>query len=263
MKIACCIWALGGAETEVLRQVQDLGFDRIDIHPSHLQTLESQLLAQELGLQVSCVGASFDMPSDAALDGLDSAARRAAVGHASKAIEQAARIGADTVYVVPGKNSGDDALERYAESLLSLADAAERRAVRLAVEHFPGMALPTAGETLEFIRQADHDNIYLLYDSGHIQMSGEDPATVITNAGDRLGYVHLDDNDGVSDLHWALHDGVMTIETLIATLRALDSVDYDGLLSLELSATLANPAKALSESRDALLRAMRYAWMGG
>ena len=43
-------------------------------------------------------------------------------------------------------------------------------------------------------------------------MSGEDPEAVIANAGDRLGYVHLDDNDGLSDLHWSLLEGVMTEE---------------------------------------------------
>ena len=29
-----------------------------------------------------------------------------------------------------------------------------------------------------------------------------------------LGYVHLDDNDGINDLHWSLLEGVMTDESL-------------------------------------------------
>ena len=246
MNIACCVWALGGPETEMLRQVRDLGFDWIDIQPAQLRTLESRLLAQELGLRVSCLGASFGMPAGAALDAAESDARQAAIDHAFGAIKAAAALAADTVYVIPGQSPVSAALERYAESLARLADAAQKRGIKLAIEHFPGMALPSAGQTLDFIEDVGHPNLFLLYDSGHIQISGEDPASVIGGAKDKLAYVHFDDNDGIGDLHWSLLDGVMTEESLQATLGALRSIDYAGALSLELNAALPNPAAALA-----------------
>ena len=263
MRIACCIWALSGSETEVLRHVRELGFDWIDIQPAQLETLESRLLAQELGLSVSCVGASFGMRAGAALDHSDDNARRAACDHVASAIEKAAAHKAEVAYVIPGLEQDASALERFADSLAELADKARDMCVRLALEHFPGRALPTAAETLEFIRETGHDNLYLLYDSGHIQISCEDPATVILNAGDRLGYVHLDDNDGVEDLHWSLLDGVMTDEALQATMGALQTIGYGGALSLELSPALPNPARALSESLDVVMRARHRAWISG
>ncbi len=261
MRIACCIWALSESETDTLRQVHEIGFDFIDIQPAHQRSLESRLLAQELGLRVSCIGASFGIPAGSALDHEVESQRQRAIDHVSAAIQHAADIDAETAYVIPGVDAGADAIDRYRRSIARLADTAAECRVKLAIEHFPGMALPTAGEALEFIRQVDHDNLYLLYDSGHIQISGEDPATVISNAGDRLAYVHFDDNDGVSDLHWSLLDGVMTDETLIATLRALDAVGYQGAVSLELSPALANPTKALRDSRDLLIRARHRVWM--
>ncbi len=260
MKIACCVWALGGPEIEMLRQIHDLGFDWIDIQPSQLQTLESRLLAQELGLRVSCLGASFGMPAGAALDAGESDARQAAIAHALRAIDSAAAVHTDTVYVIPGQLPDPAALERYAESVAGLAEAAQDRDIKLAIEHFPGMALPSAGQTLDFIEDIGHSNLYLLYDSGHIQISGEDPASVISSAKDRLAYVHFDDNDGIGDLHWSLLDGVMTEESLLASLGALRSINYAGALSLELSPALPNPAVALSESRDILSRAMHRLW---
>ncbi len=261
MRIACCIWALNGPETDALRQVRDIGFDWIDIQPAHLQTLESQLLAQELGLRVSCMGASFGLPAGAALDQAEAAARQAALAHGQRAIDLAARAGAEVVYVVPGLDASPAALQRYADSVICLAEAAAKVDIKLAIEHFPGKALPSAGETLEFLDQLGHDNLYLLYDSGHIQLSGEDPATVIQNAGQRLGYVHFDDNDGIRDLHWALLDGVMSEAALFETLRALQAIDYAGALSLELSPSLPRPADALRDSRDTLLRAWhRLRW---
>lgn len=261
MRIACCVWALSEAETETLRQVHDIGFDLIDIQPTHQRSLESRLLAQELGLRVACVGASFGMPARASLDHAEQSVVQRAIDQALAAIQHAADIGADTVYVIPGLDAAADAIGRYRRSIARLADAAAERRVKLAIEHFPGTALPSAGDTLAFIRELDHDNLYLLYDSGHIQLSGEEPESVIKNAADKLGYVHFDDNDGLSDLHWSLLDGLMTDETLVATLRALDAVGYSGALSLELSPALAKPAQALSESRDVLMRAMHRARM--
>ncbi|MYD09060.1 MAG: sugar phosphate isomerase/epimerase [Chloroflexi bacterium] len=256
MKIACCIWALAGMETEILREARALGFDWIDIQPTHLRALESRLLAQELGLRVSCVGASFAMPAGAALDHADADKRKTAFDNVASGIALAGHLGAESAYVVPGKDSSPNALARFRDSLAGLADLAAGFGVKLALEHFPGTTLPTASETLEFIRRADHPNLYLLIDSGHLQMTGEEPASAILNAGDRLGYMHFDDNDGVSDLHWALLDGVMTEESLDATLQALADIDYQGALSLELSPGLPNPARALAAGRDALLRGL-------
>ncbi|MCY3780252.1 MAG: sugar phosphate isomerase/epimerase [Chloroflexi bacterium] len=254
MKITCCIWAFSPPDTEILRQVRELGFDWIDIQPGQLQTLESRLLAQELGIRVSCVGASFGMPPGSALDSPDPAARQAAVDHVAKAIEQAADVRADTVYVVPGKDESGEALRKFAESLTGLADVASKRNVKLAIEHFPGTALPTAARTLEFILQAGHRNLYLLIDTGHLQITGEEAAGTILNAGDRVAYVHFDDNDGIGDLHWALLDGVMTEESLATTIAALDDIGYQGALSLELNPKLPKVKRALQSSRDILIR---------
>lgn len=259
MHIACCIWALSGTETDLLRNARELEFDWIDIQPAHLQTLESRLLAQELGLRVSCLGASFGMPPGASLDSADSSARETAIAHCLKAIDHAHDVAAQVAYVVPGQDNSADGLTRYGESLLQLAERAEQLGIKLALEHFPGKALPTAGETLAFIGALGHPNLYLLYDSGHILLSGEDPVDVIFNADDRLGYVHFDDNDGSGDLHWSLLDGVMTEEALYDTVRALQKNGYDGALSLELSPSLPKPARALHKSRDILLRALHRA----
>ena len=256
MKISCCIWALSGLETDVLRQARQIGFDWIDIQPTQLRSLESRLLAQELGLRVSCLGAGFGMPSGASLDHPAFDARSRALQYAAEAIRHAADLGATVAYIVPGRDRLPSALERFADSARKLADIAEEAGIQLAIEHFPDTALPTAAQTLEFIEAVGHDNLYLLYDSGHIQISGEEPAAVIKSAGPRLGYVHLDDNDGTGDLHWALLDGVMTEASLAETLQALRGIKYSGTISLELHPSLPNPDRALSESRDILLRAL-------
>ena len=78
MDLACCTWALSGPEDEVLAQLAEAGFRWLDIRPSDFTSPASRARMRELGLQVSCMGASFGMPTGATLDSPD-AAQRAAV----------------------------------------------------------------------------------------------------------------------------------------------------------------------------------------
>lgn len=254
MHFSCCIWALTGPEDENLQRMSELGFGWIDIQPSMLATAQSRGLAQKLGLSVSCVGASFGLPDGAALDSQDASARSVALAHMEKSLAHAAALGAKSAYVIPGMDGSREGLLRYGDSVAAAAEIAQRHGLTLGIEHFPGKALDTAAATLDFVRAVDHPNLYLLFDSGHIQMRGEDPAAIIRQAGERLSYVHLDDNDGVGDLHWSLLDGVMTEASLAGIFAALTEIGYNGGVSLELSPRLADPLAALKASRGIVTR---------
>ncbi len=254
MNFSCCIWALTGLEEENLQRMADLGFAWIDIQPTMLASTATRTLARELGLSVSCVGASFGLPDGAALDSPDPAARAAALAHMERSLAHAAALGAKAAYVIPGIDGSKDALRRYGDTVAAAAEMARKHGLTLGIEHFPGRALDTAAATLDFVRAIGHPNLYLLFDSGHIQMRGEDPAAIIRLAGERLSYVHLDDNDGVGDLHWSLLDGVMTENSLRSIFAALGEIGYDGGVSLELSPKLPDPLAALQASREIVLR---------
>ncbi len=242
MSLAACIWALTCPEEIALEQVADAGFTHIDIRPGWLQTADLQRRVKDLGLAVSCIAASADMPEGVSLAGDNPQPAR---DHVCRAFEHGARLGATTAYLVP---QGDDP-DQFAESLSALADRAQDAGIRLAVEHFPGTFLPTVAFTLNYLEQIGHPNLFLLFDIGHAQMANEDPADMIALAGDRLGYVHLDDNDGEEDLHLGLCDGVLTREVLQSTFDALVSVNYDGNMSLELKSDIPDPLDALKRSR--------------
>jgi sugar phosphate isomerase/epimerase len=254
MHFSCCIWALTGPEEENLQKMSELGFSWIDIQPSMLVTAASQAQARALGLAVSCVGVSFGLPDGATLDSPDAAQRDAALAHMERSLAHAASLGAKSAYVIPGMNGSKEALRRYGDSVAATAEMAQKHGLTLGIEHFPGKALDTAAATLELVRAVAHPNLYLLFDSGHIQMRGEDPAAIIRQAGERLSYVHLDDNDGVGDLHWSLLDGVMTESSLRDIFAALDDIGYDGGVSLELSLRLPDPYAALKASREIVAR---------
>lgn len=253
MKLACCVWAITQPESDVLQLMKDIGFEWIDIQPQMLRTDDLRSFANELGLKTSCMGISFGMPEGASLSDADAANRDPAIQYMIDGMAHAIRLGADTVYIVPDMDDSPAALTRYAESIKTLSDKAIKYNLKLGIEHFPGRALPTAKATLDFIRQIDHPSLYLLLDSGHLQMSDEDFSETVQAAGDRLGYVHLDDNDGKGDLHWSLLDGVLTENALKALFDELNNIGYTGAISLELNPNLPNPVEALIKSRDIVL----------
>ncbi len=246
MELSCCAWALTGPEEDALTALAALGFRSIDVQAKTFVSPGSRGHLDDLGLSVSCLALCFNMADGAALDGAP-AAQQAALDHCREALDHAAALGANTAYVVPGADPA--ALPQFGDALGQVADFAAARAIRLGVEHFPGKALPTAAGTLAYLSRLNHPNLYLLLDTGHLQMSKEAPAAVIAAAGDRLGYVHLDDNDGRADLHWPLLAGVLTAEELAATFAALALSPYAGPASIELSPQLPDPIAALAQSR--------------
>lgn len=254
MNLACCVWAIEGSEDRVAARAAALGFDWIDVRPFAFSSDGARQKIREHGLSVSCIAASYGMPEGARLGGPERDSRSAAATYLERTLAFGAALGASTAYVVPDEDRS--ALDRYAEELKKLATRGGELGVRVCVEHFPGTALPTSSATIEYLREVGHPNLFLLLDIGHAQMSGEDPAAAISDAGPLLGYVHLDDNDGSRDLHLALTDGILTEAALADTISALTDIDYRGNLSLELHPELPDPLDALKRSREVVLGAM-------
>ncbi|MYA78858.1 MAG: sugar phosphate isomerase/epimerase [Gemmatimonadetes bacterium] len=256
MTISCCTWALGGTEADVLSAIAKAGLRHIDHRPFDFKSAESRRLISDLELTPTCMATGFGMPEGAALDAADAGARGTAIEHTRRALEYAHETGIRRAYLLPGEEEGDtEALSRYGETVTGLADVAAGYGSKLCIEHFPGKALPTVRDTVDYIERLGHENLYLLFDIGHAQITKEDPAEAVARAGDRLGYFHLDDNDGVSDLHWALCDGLLTRDVLKRTLATLEHIGYDGPVSLEMNPGLPDPLAAI-ESGFGLLRAL-------
>lgn len=255
MTISCCTWALEGPEADMLTAIAQAGLRHIDHRPYDFRSAESRRLISDLELTPACMATGFGMAEGAALDAADAAARDAAIEHTRRALEYAHETGIQRAYLLPGEVGDAESLRRYGESVTGLGDVAAGYGIKLCIEHFPEKALATVGDTLDYIERLGHDNLYLLFDIGHAQISKEDPAEAIARAGNRLGYFHLDDNDGVSDLHWALCDGVLTRDVLKRTLATLDRIGYDGPVSLEMNPGLPDPLAAI-ESGFRLVRAL-------
>ena len=266
MDLSCCVWAMNYgkrrwsrffrrrldkvvSETDMLDWMAKLGFQHVDIQPNMQHSEASKETLKKYQQQVACMSLSFFGPEGGSFHSSDSTAAHSLMSHLKKGIDHTSKLGVDLAYVVPGKSSEGFSLTDSAPYYFELADHAQSKGVKIGIEHFPATALPTIQSTLEFLELVKHPNLYLLFDIGHAQISQEDPAEVLPDAGDRLLYVHLDDNDGKEDLHLALTEGIQSHQDLETLFNTLDHMRYSGPVSLELHPLLQNPFQALRDSK--------------
>jgi D-psicose/D-tagatose/L-ribulose 3-epimerase len=237
--------SLPGNFAAVIGQIASLEFTHVDLVAEVDRPMEQLEALADSGLLVSCLALGRHLPAGSSLDAADVALRRDTLTMLQRQVGDAARLGAATVYLVPGTDTSETALSCFAEGCALLADYAAARSLRLCVEHVPGRALATAAATLDWLERVGHPHLGLLLDVGHCLISGEGAAAIVRQAGQRLGYVHLDDNDAVGDLHWPLLTGRLTKSQLADTFAALQAIRYQGALSLVLNPMSCDPIEAL------------------
>ncbi|MCY4109175.1 MAG: sugar phosphate isomerase/epimerase [Chloroflexi bacterium] len=252
--VSACLWGLREPPAEAARRLAGIGVDGVDVDPGF--TGELSQLAGAVPVSVKCLAADHLMPPGGRLGDSKSEAGRIGVEHVRSGIREAAELGTEAVYVAPPPDNGAS-LRDFEESVVLLASEADSAGLRFCIEHVPSFKLSSAAATVEFATRTDHPNVYLLIDIGHCLIVGESPAEAIRAAGDRLGYVHVDDNDGKDDLHLALTDGLFDADDVCEILRALQESPYDGPVSVEVKNDLEDPLAAVEKTMDVLVSAQR------
>ncbi|WP_293893074.1 MULTISPECIES: myo-inosose-2 dehydratase [unclassified Sphaerochaeta] len=79
------------------------------------------------------------------------------------------------------------------EGLNKLGRKAKEMGMQLTYHHHMGTGVQTSGEIDRLMEQTDPALVGLLYDSGHLVFSGEDPMAVLQKWMERIRHVHLKD----------------------------------------------------------------------
>jgi sugar phosphate isomerase/epimerase len=224
-----------------------LGFTHVDVVALAERPAADLEVLADAGVLVGCAAVGRAPPAGCSLDAADVEARRQAVECVRRQLTDAARLGATVAYLVPPPQG--ERLPLFAEACALLADFAAERMVRLLIEHIPGRSLATVRDTLSWLEQVGHPRLGLLLDVGHCLISGEEVGAAVRQAGERLGYVHLDDNDGVGDVHWPLLTGRLTETDLASLASSLGAIGYRGGVALELNAANPDAVAALATSK--------------
>lgn len=151
----------------------------------------------------------------------------------------AERTGSRSIICITGRIADENAARQrrsMAETLCRAADRLNSADVLLCVEpthpaFAPGLLIEQVEEALEVVALADHPQVRIDLDIGHVALHGRDPVAAIGLAGGLIGNVQAADipaegigrvEPGAGRLDWA---GIVA---------ALDAAGYDGLIELEL-----------------------------
>jgi|TARA_B110000263_G_scaffold228889_1_gene222250 sugar phosphate isomerase/epimerase len=250
LQLAACAWALSTPPLESLDRVRLAGFDTVDLWPNSFDAVGSADEITSRGLKPGCFGLlAGALSGGLTLDDITGDKAQAVLDIMFASIDKAAALGAKRAYMVtPMEYPADD--RQFLTSIRALGDRAAAAGVKLAIEPHPGRSIPSDAACLEFVKKTEHENVHVLVDFGHCLITNEVPSESLKNAGDRLGYVHVDDNHGKFDDHVALFDGVLKAPVINDFLDTLVSIPYDGGMGIEFKLTTPSPMSAIVQARD-------------
>jgi inosose dehydratase len=87
----------------------------------------------------------------------------------------------------------DEEWKRLADGLNRLGERAREKGMTLTYHHHMGTGVQTAEEIDRLLDGTDSGLLFLLYDTGHLVFSGEDPVSVLKKHIERVRHVHLKD----------------------------------------------------------------------
>jgi len=258
---------------QAARAMQAVGFRQVEIfgQPDHLchcldDPEATRRTLEDHGIAVVSVHSPVEGWDN---DAWDDEARLASVAAGAQSLRQAALLGASVVVIHPNTRSHPFGQENWRrnwcntrDSLTRLAEVASEVGVSMALENMPDRGDGERG-TRPGVRVDDllamiaglGDQVGILLDVGHCNISDTDPGAEALRSGQKLLELHLQDNEGIPGEDQHLMPGLGTIDW-DSLLDTLDGAGYAGLLTFE---------AGRPEPKDELLQrlgALRSAWNG-
>jgi D-psicose/D-tagatose/L-ribulose 3-epimerase len=220
----------------LLARIKETGFDGVELplfqgDEAHYKKLGQEL--KNLGLActtVTCCGADNNPVSP------DAAVRKKGLEHLKWALNVSAAAGSthlcgpyhSALGVFTGSAPADDEKKRSVELLRAAADEAKKLNILLCVEYlnrFECYLLTTAADARTLVKQVNHPNFRMMYDTFHANIEEKDVTQAIVGAADSIAHVHISENDrgvpGTGHVQWR------------ETFAALKKIKYDGWLTIE------------------------------
>ena len=232
------LWATAVDESHdgILEQIKEIGYDGVEVpifehDAAAFQRLGGKL--DELGLERTAVTVST---GDANPISPDASVRAEAVTRLKGAVDMCELVGAPMLcgpyHSALGEFSGAmPSEEEWANgkaTLREVADYAGEKGVTLVLEYlnrFELYFLNSAADCARFVREVDHPNLRMMYDTFHANIEEKDITEAVKSCIDVCAHVHISENDrstpGSGGVDW---------DTSFA---ALKEVGYEGWMVVE------------------------------
>jgi len=176
--------------------------------------------------------------------------RQKRIEHTKNCLKLAKIIGAKTVSTEPGgpktNQTTQKELELFEQGLLEVLPLAEELQICLLVEPEPELLIENSNQFLNFIEKFESKYVGLNFDVGHFFCVNEDPAKLIHKMQDHIRHIHLEDIDSSRKHHHLIPGhGSIDFKNLF---NSLNSINYDGFITVELYPYQDNPQQAAIES---------------
>lgn len=220
----------------VVESLKEMGYDGVelplfaydlDLHTKWGERLDS------IGLErtIVTVRGEEDNPISS-----DPAVRALGVANNKEALDNAAAVGAQSLVgpyhsalgIFSGAGPTEDEWKWGVDSMRQVAEHAGSVGVMLGVEclnRFETYLLNTHSDAARFVREVDHPNCRMMYDTFHSNIEEKNIAEAIRSCQDVLTHVHISENDrstpGTGNVNWQEN-----FDTLM-------EVGYDGWMVVE------------------------------
>tara|TARA_Y100000814_G_scaffold291305_2_gene267455 strand:- start:237 stop:1088 length:852 start_codon:yes stop_codon:yes gene_type:complete len=220
----------------VVASLKEMGYDGVEIPVFEdnidLYTQWGARL-QEMGLECTAVTVRGEEDNPISVD---PAVRALGVENNKRALDNAAAAGAvrlvgpyhSALGVFSGQGPTEEEWKWGVDSMRQVAEHAETVGITLGVEalnRFETYLLNTHADSARFVREVDHPNARMMYDTFHANIEEKDIAQAIRDCHDVCALVHISENDrstpGSGNVDW---------DTNFNTLK---EVGYDGWMVVE------------------------------
>jgi len=220
----------------LIEKLRAIGYDGIEIPIGDGDGKDYRKVGnflKELGMQCTAVSSVFEAENPASPD---PKIRQKGVDELKWRIDMAAEMEASVIggpfhsafAWFSGEPPTEDERKWSAEVLHQAAEYAAGTGVILTPEtlnRFECYLFNTLGSIAQMLREIDHPNLRMIYDTHHAHIEEKSQATVIREFSDLIAHVHISENDrgtpGSGQVHW---DEVFT---------NLKAISYDNWLTIE------------------------------
>ena len=236
------VWVPSYTLDETIKRIAAAGYDGIEIGcaaphawPAHLSTERRKdikaLLEGENLTPVSLLPAPGGGPGNNPSSPLPEE-RQATIAHYKEVVDLAADLGAKLVMYIGGwqvfGTSRKDAWAWSVEGLQEIAQHAKGRGVTVVAEptSADSNVIETADDALDLIREAEQDNVGVMFDTYHALYRNEVSADYVRIMQEHLVHVHAADTEQLHPV-----DGAVD---WVSFMQALKDINYQGHVTMEI-----------------------------